>query len=150
MNPSALLARVREITLARTYVREQPLGLTMATALSVVDLSANAITPAGHFISERCLGHDSKALIRRFPPVFRRRRSGMRGEGRKCADDADIDDSRELDSPREKLSLNCYDGSYEFAPQRKSAVRLRPRLFRRAEFRKLALASLRWSYVQLH
>jgi len=73
MNPSALLARVREITLARMYVREQPLGLTMATALPVVDLPANAITPTGHFISERCLGHDSKALIRRFPPVFRRR-----------------------------------------------------------------------------
>jgi len=36
----------------------------MVTTLPVVDLSA--ITPAGHFISERCLGHDSKILIRRF------------------------------------------------------------------------------------
>lgn len=38
----------------------------MVTTLPVVDLPANAITPAGHFISERCLGHDSKVLIRRF------------------------------------------------------------------------------------
>lgn len=42
--------------------------LTMVTALPVIDLPqlANAITPAGRFISERCLGHDSKVLIQRF------------------------------------------------------------------------------------
>lgn len=34
----------------------------MMTALPVIDLPANAITPAGRFISERCLGHDLKAL----------------------------------------------------------------------------------------
>lgn len=66
------------------------------------------------------------------------------GRERKRVDDADIDDSRELDdSVREKSSLNCYDGSYEFLREGKScAFHLRPRLFRRTEFRKLARDSV--------
>ena len=37
---------------------------------TIVDTSTGAITPAGHFISERCLGHDSKVFIGRFRAAF--------------------------------------------------------------------------------
>lgn len=67
----------------------------MVTTLPVVDLPANAITPAGHFISERCLGHDSKILLRRFRgiPVFR---GNLGNRRKKRVNDADIGDLRKL------------------------------------------------------
>lgn len=81
----------RIFTRSRVCVREGPRGtrvctsslgqllvnsnlrFTMVTAQPVVDLLA--ITPAGHLISERCLGHDSGILIWRFrdiPTMWRR------------------------------------------------------------------------------
>jgi len=79
----------------------------MVTTLPVVDLLA--ITPAGHFICERCLGHDSKILIRRF-----RGTSAMSDNAesrkRKCINDVDI-----AKIQRGSKSSNCYDESYEFA-----------------------------------
>lgn len=78
----------------------------MVTTLPVVDLPA--ITPAGHFMSERCLGHDSKILIRRFrgAPTMS---GNLENRKRKRVDGRSI----LTEAQRGLRSLNCYDGCYE-------------------------------------
>lgn len=43
-------------------------GVTLGDDDSVCTIPTDAITPTGRFISERCLGHDSKVFIGRFHP----------------------------------------------------------------------------------
>lgn len=63
----------------------------MVTALPVVDLLA--ITPVGHFISERCLGHDLEILIRRFRGILPVSGNAGNREKRRRVDDVDIGES---------------------------------------------------------